>query len=90
MKVNIQFKSTLKETFGENKTLEIDTEADTIDLKEFLIVIEKEEWGSELIEDGHVKTPLMLIVDDNLIQNEVELKINEQSIVTFYVMFAGG
>ena len=88
--INIQFKSTLKEKFGENKTLKIDTETENIDIKEFLKLIEKEEWGSELIEDGHVKNPVMLIIDDSLVQYDLEMKINEKSKVSFYVMFAGG
>lgn len=90
MMINIQFKSFLKEKFGENKTLKIDTEAENIDIKEFLRLIEKEEWGSELIEDGHVRNPVMMIIDDNLVQYEIEMKINEKSNVSFYVMFAGG
>ena len=88
MKVNILFKTTLKEKFGESRIIDIDGE--TVKLEELLFQIENEDWGAELIENGHIRSPIMLIIDDKLVQNDIEMEINENSNITFYVMFAGG
>ncbi|MHA2091634.1 MAG: hypothetical protein ACW98K_12300 [Candidatus Kariarchaeaceae archaeon] len=93
MRLTIKFSNLLADKLG--RFVVIDTNDDTkqLDLQEFIDLIEQQSWADEVLENRLVKTPIMLVIDDTLIQlsNSVDdFKIQETSQITFQVTFAGG
>lgn len=65
----------------------------SISLNQFIDIIEKQPWADEVIKDKHIKFPVILIIDDQLIQisnNNENVTITESSDINFSIMFAGG
>lgn len=90
MEIKLNFKGPLQEKLGQFKIVNLDSSKMT--LLQFIEHISKFEWSNDLIENNHIKSPTILIIDDQLIKtdNYANLIIDEDSVITFHVMFAGG
>lgn len=95
VELSIKFSNLLRDKIGKEITIKIDTNSDCISLIEFISEINKLSWASEVLENDHIKDPIILIIDNKLIQlsNQKlikEFKIYGSSEIHFQIMFAGG
>ncbi len=91
MEIQIKFNSILAEKIG--KTQVVHTDKNELTVSQFISIIENQVWAHEVIENRHVKHPVVLIIDNNLIQNSNlnhTIRVTENSDVVFQIMFAGG
>ncbi|MCE7733621.1 MAG: hypothetical protein GPJ54_02005 [Candidatus Heimdallarchaeota archaeon] len=65
---------------------------DHLNISDFLSLISEQEWAEKIIENDHLKTSIVLIIDDEIIQfsNPPDIKITATSKISCHVMFAGG
>ncbi|MDH5404558.1 MAG: hypothetical protein OEY49_18805 [Candidatus Heimdallarchaeota archaeon] len=90
MRVIIKFSNILAEKIG--KEIVIYFDRDVITLTEFIEVIRIQSWSNMIIENNHLLSPVILIIDNNLIQlSEMpSISITQNSDIQFHLMFAGG
>ena len=93
MKIVIKFTNLLAEKLGKEHVLDFPTR-DQLSIVEFIERLSHESWSDEVIDDGYIKSPVILIVDNQLIQlsnpESREVVITSASDITFQIMFAGG
>lgn len=89
MELQIYFKGPLKESIGESLKINVNQPCSAKGLVDHIAGLS---WGEELIEKGHIRSPYMLVINDDIIKisEKPELLIQENDIITFFVMFAGG
>jgi len=89
--IQISFSNLLAIEIAEKVILTIPNK-DTLDISDFLSIIKEQEWGEKIIEDDHLKSSVVLIIDDEIIQfaNPPDIKITENSKISCHLMFAGG
>ena len=75
---------------GQKKEISLHISKDKATLHDVLTMLEKIEGGAELVNDGYVVPPYILIVDDELVKGSKDIEINENTKIQFMVMIAGG
>ncbi|MHA2172546.1 MAG: hypothetical protein ACXAB7_21960 [Candidatus Kariarchaeaceae archaeon] len=93
MKLTVKFSNLLAEKLGKVVVIDTNDDRKQLDLQEFIDLIEQQSWADEVLENRFVKNPIILVIDETLIQlsNSVDdFKIQETSEITFQVTFAGG
>ncbi|MHA2249845.1 MAG: hypothetical protein ACXAD7_05760 [Candidatus Kariarchaeaceae archaeon] len=90
VKLTIKFSNLLAEKIA--KKVEIAIDQEQLSLSQFIGIVEDQPWSSEVINNRHVKPPVILVIDNKLIQisNDEDIIITETSDISFQVMFAGG
>ena len=90
MKLRIKFSTILADKIS--KYVEIEVDKAELTLGQFIDLIEQQSWSGEVIENRHIKSPIVLIIDNQLIQfsDNSEIIISANSDINFQVMFAGG
>ena len=91
MKLSINFSNIHAEEIAKTIELEI-SDKSSLTLDEFRELLNKQQWKDKILDNDHLKTSVVLIVDDEVIQfsNSKDVEINENSQVSFHIMFAGG
>ena len=93
MKTQIKFTNLLAEKLGKELVLDF-PDRDQLTVVEFVDRLSHEPWSSEVIDDGHIRSPVILIIDNQLIQlsnpESRSVIITSASEITFQIMFAGG
>ncbi len=88
MQVKIKLPSAMREKFGEQRLLELDAN----DIHSFLKAVESQDWGSQLVEGGRIRSPYALVIDDQLIllKENPQLNVHENSEIRFLLFLTGG
>ena len=88
--LTIKFCNLLAEKIA--KKVEITIDQEQISLNQFISLVENQPWSSEVIDNKHIKAPVILVIDNKLVQmsNNEDIIITETSDILFQVMFAGG
>jgi hypothetical protein len=91
VEVVINFSNLLAEEIGKEVVLS-SPNRDHLNITDFLSLIAEQEWSEKIIEKGHLKTSIVLIIDNEIIQfsNPPDINITEKSKISCHIMFAGG
>lgn len=91
MNLKINFSNLLAEEIGKEVIIDL-PKVSSLSLQGFLNTIKDQSWASQVIFENHLKTSIVLIIDDEIIQfsNSSEMDITEDSEISFHIMFAGG
>ncbi|MFV2014907.1 MAG: hypothetical protein ACC656_05745, partial [Candidatus Heimdallarchaeota archaeon] len=65
--IQISFSNLLAIEIAEKVILNI-PDKDSLDISEFLSIIKEQEWGETIIENNHLKSSVVLIIDEEIIQ----------------------
>jgi hypothetical protein len=89
--ITIKFSNLLAEEIGKEMILTFPNR-DYLTINDFLDLIKQQIWADKIIEEDHLKTSIVLIIDEEIIQfsNPSELRITEESEISCHLMFAGG
>jgi hypothetical protein len=93
MRLTIKFSNLLADKLGKEVIIDTNDDRQQLDLHEFIDLIEQQPWSEEVLENRLIKTPIMLVIDETLIQlsnSADDFVIQETSEITFQVTFAGG
>ena len=90
MRLTIKFSNLLAEKIA--KKVEISVDQEQISLTQFMRIIDEQPWSSEVIDNKHIKPPVILVIDDKLVKMSIneDIIITETSDISFQLMFAGG
>ena len=91
VEVVINFSNLLAEEIAKQVILS-SPKKDHLSIADFLSLIAEQEWAEKIIENDHLKTSIVLIIDNEIIQfsNPPDIIINEKSKISCHIMFAGG
>ena len=91
VEVRIKFSNLLAEEIAKEVILTSSNE-NSLTILDLLSLIKQQEWAQRIIENDHLKTSVVLIIDDEIVQfaNPPDLTITEDSKISCHLMFAGG
>lgn len=90
-KIKIKFSNLLADEISKEVYLDLKNK-ESLSPQELLSMIKEQTWGDKIVENDHIKTSIVLIIDDKVIQfaNPPDIEITSNSKISCHVMFAGG